>query len=294
MTNSTTGRIRDLSRYAPRPQSSHASLEEFLDSKAPLEEGIHSISIGSATADFLYEERGGPLLVVFPAALGKTVTWPFFTGLGVAQDVSASLLALSDPSVELPGVGTGWSLGDHRVPFHTILPGIIRKFAPSRRLIFFGMSAGGYSALHYVSKFENAVAVVGNPRTHLFTPPTALQYRAPALYGTEDPREIASMVPVGIRPTGNRIIYLQNSGDFVYFSSHMIPYLQKIDGDADVWTIIDYWGEGHVAPPGDLVRSVLAAVLADPLDSAGAVRFRSVEEVRAHQAALNIRRMALR
>lgn len=74
----------------------------------------------------------------------------------------------------------------------------------------------------------------------------------------------------------------------------MIPYLQKIDGDADVWTIIDYWGEGHVAPPGDLIRSVLAAVVADPLDSAGAVRFQSIEEVRAHQAALNIRRMALR
>ena len=142
MTNANTGRARDLNRYAPRLQFTHASLEEFLDSPVPLDEGIHSIAIGSATADFLYEERGGPLLVVFPAALGKTVTWPFFTGLGIAHDVSASLLALSDPSVELPGVGTGWSLGDHRVSFHTILPAIIRKFAPSRRLIFFGMSAG--------------------------------------------------------------------------------------------------------------------------------------------------------
>lgn len=288
-TPTVQARGRKVGRYQPRVQRVHASPDEFMSSNPG--EGIHTIRIGAAIADVLYDERGdGPLLVTFPSALTPDATWPFFSGIGVAARLGASLLAFSDPSTGMAGVPTGWTLGDHRVPFHEHVPRIIDLLARGRRVVMLGLSAGGYAALHYSSAVPESVAVVGNPRTHLLAPPTAVQYWARTLYDTDDPARISEIVPTAPAPSTNRVIYLQNSGDHPYFAAHMVPYLMRLRSDADVWTLIDHWGDGHVPPPRELLHDVLSAVLEDPAAVDGITRFTSVDAVMQQQAALNFAR----
>lgn len=280
-------RSRRVGAYAPRPQTVHQSVDEFLDSE--LTDGIHTIRSGGLIADLVYEGRDGDaLLVFFSSVVTDEITWPYFTGLGIARSVNTSILAFSDPSISL-GAPTGWCLGDQRSRYHTEVPRIIETVAAGRRVVLAGSSGGGFPALHYGASLPGSVSVAVNPRTHLLTPPTSLQYWATDLYGTDDPQQIKQIVPLKPGRPENKVVYLQNSGDPRYFAAHMIPYLLRLQPGADVFTLVDHWGDGHVAAPGWLLRRIIGSLLEDPASEAGLARFVDVEKLMEHQARLNIR-----
>lgn len=279
-------RSRSVGAYAPRPQTVHQSVDEFLDSE--LTDGIHTIRSGGLIADVLYEDRGGNALLVFFSSIAtEKTTWPYFTGLGIAQKLDTSILAFSDPSISL-GAPTGWYLGDRRSSYHTEVPRIIEAVAGGRRVVLAGSSGGGFPALHYGASLPGSVTVTVNPRTHLFTPPTPVQHWAKTLYGTDDPQQIKQIVPLKPDRPENKVVYLQNSGDPRYFAAHMIPYLLRLQPEAEVFTLVDHWGDGHVGAPGWLLRRVIGSLLQDPGSESGLVRFDDVETVMEHQADLNL------
>lgn len=278
-------RGRRVGAYAPRPQTVYQTVDEFV--AGTLTSGVHTIRSGKLVADVLYEDRGdGPLLVFFSSVVGESTTWPYFSGVGIAARTDASLLAFSDPSIAI-GAPTGWTLGDFRSRFHEEVPRIIDAVAGGRRVILAGVSAGGFPALHYGASLPGAVSIVVNPRTNLLTPPTSVQNWAHVLYATTDPRRVRELVPLKPDSPQNRVIYLQNAGDHRYFGAHMIPYLMRLPREADVWTLVEDWGEGHVPPPRGLLAELIAEIMVDPSAAAGTSRFESVDELLAHQAALN-------
>lgn len=289
-------RRRDVERYAPRREMRHASLEDF--ESADLSSGIHSISAGEATVDLLLDDdvQSGSLVVFLPSAVSSSVSWPYFQGLSLATVTGQPLLSFSDPTIERStGITTAWTLGDDRYWLHHEMDRYIDAVRRGRRLIFVGSSAGGFPALYYGSRYPDSVSVVVNPRTHLFTPPTHLQLTPSRLYGADGTVErIRELVPLAPGSPRNTVVYLQNSADHVYFSSHMVPYLQQVESDARVWTHLGDWGEGHKpAPPAFLHEVVRTLATADTLDE-GIRRlplelYTGLDAVRAEQMEQNVR-----
>jgi hypothetical protein len=278
----------------------HPSLEDF-ETEWTGAPGIHTITAGpdaDTTIDLLLDENADSdtLLVFFPSAVSPQDTWPYFQGLSVAKLVGQPLLAFSDPTIALaPRTITGWTMGDHRYWLHRDVPRYIDTVRKGRRLVFVGASAGGFPALHFGSLYPDSVSLVVNPRTNLFAPPTHLQVNPARIYGNVPVSSIPELVPVNAPQPRNTVVYLQNSGDHVYFSGHMVPYLHQLSPEARVWTRLGHWGDGHKVPPREFFHKVVAAVSSAPSvkEAAGSVqlkRFRGIEEVQLRQAELNVAR----
>lgn len=278
-------RSRRVGLYSLREQYLFDSLDEFLYSEVG--PGIYTLRLETMVADLLYDERGSDtILVFFSAAVSTNSTWPHFSGLGIAKSVGASLLAISDPSIALDSeISSGWTLGDHRYPYHLAIPKIVDKIAAGRKIIFVGASAGGFAALHYGAIMPKSYSVVMNPRTHLLTPPTLLKDAYNIRYGGTSISKLAKMLPMMPEAPHNRVIYLQNISDSTYFSGHMVPYLQRFGPGKRIWTHLDHWGHGHVPMP----KAKLILLLSKLVGRCEGVledfeRFRNVETLRYNHA----------
>lgn len=288
-------RGRKVGAYALRQQYLHQTIDTLMDGEG-LPSGIHTVRYGDMIGDLLYDERpdSNTLLVFFTAAANRHHTWPLFSGIGISDSVGASLLAFSDPSIALgTSVGTGWTLGDYRYPYHQEVPRIIRKVADDRKIILVGASAGGFPALHYGASIPDSISFVMNPRTHVLTPPTAVQYSAAKVYQSNDVEGIAAKIPLCPDMPQNTVVYLQNHADATYFSAHMVPYMQRLSHDSRVWTHLGYWGEGHVPMPKPEIVALIHALIHEPETALSSLdRFDGSDILLAQQANLNIRHHA--
>lgn len=145
---------RDYSRYAPTKVRAHRSLDDFLNGK--VEEGIHAIRYGDGVLDlWLVQRASRALIVAFHAAVDPSAaTLPVFTGRKVTQDLNASVLFVSDPSLE-HGMSIGWFAGDSRRPLQKDLVHVIEHVAAqvgAEQIILEGCSAGGFAALYFPTR----------------------------------------------------------------------------------------------------------------------------------------------
>ena len=101
---------RDYSRYEGDAYT-YGSLDEFAAGNVP--SGIHAISYGAGALDVrLVPRSSNALVVAFHAAVDLTAaTLPVFTGQKVTQDLDASVLFVSDPSLDPRETGSGHSNG---------------------------------------------------------------------------------------------------------------------------------------------------------------------------------------
>lgn len=292
-------RPRDLTRYASRDCFGYSSPDEF-EQTPSVPSGIHTITAGEATLDLLLDELdeaadSNTLVVFFPSAVTRAATWPFFQGLSVARAIQQPLLSFSDPTIaKEDNVITGWTLGDDRYWLHREIHRYIDKVRRGRRLIFVGSSAGGFPALVYGSRYPDSVSVVVNPRVHLFTPPTHIQYPPSRLYGQDSSvARLRQLLPVRATSPQNTVVYLQNAIDYAYFSGHMVPYLQELRPGARVWTHLANWGKGHKPAPAAFLQNVIGTLARrDPLESLLATlpvtRFTDIEAIRVEQFTYNV------
>ena len=112
----------------------YRDLDEFINCE-PLT-GISSISYGVGTLDLQLIRRETPnLVVVFHAAADPaTSTLPIFVGQSITHDLEASILYLSDPSLDF-GIPIGWFAGDKLRNLQHDLLRLIRYVASSLSLI---------------------------------------------------------------------------------------------------------------------------------------------------------------
>ena len=265
-------RSRHLSPYKEVGHRFLPDLSALLGS--PVKQALHTFKESGRVVDFIYEENasdGNTLVVSFPAAMTiRHRTFPYFNGRRAAKSAGLPILAFSDPAFAISTeILTGWSLGDSTYLLHRDIPAIIDKFRQGRRLLFIGVSAGGFPALHFSSMYQDSLCFAMNPRTALLTPPTHLHFSAGALFPGASVAEIASLIPTKAPRPNNHVLYAQNLSDDRYFASQMLPYVLENGSSEQVHTILGDWGYGHVPMSPEQYAQSLAALTRAASWSAG-------------------------
>lgn len=206
-------------------------------------------------------------------------TPPFFSGLGLSNELQIPLLAISDPSLNMSDqCSIGWYAGNELIPN---LPNIISELivAVSERYnsipILFGGSAGGYACLLQATLLPiQAKILVWNPQTNIYryVYRFVLAYLKTAFPDTcvlaeqiEDSKMLSflqrhlphySLIGKPIKDSID-ILYFQNDSDW-HLQDHALPYFFQYsllhDGNGvyrnNTTTLqIGNWGNGHIPPP---------------------------------------------
>lgn len=260
----------------------HENLPAFL-SAPTLAEGVHAVWTGDVPVDFLLRPmQSNTLLVIFGAAAprGPGNTPPFFSGLGLANGLDCSVMAINDPCFYTDKtIRIGWYVGNSKLPLQVILPAIIEKVAGAigaERVIMAGGSAGGFASLYYATKVH-AIAVAFNPQTNIaLYERTNVERLARVSFGWEGGGVEDALSPItfdlvshyaSVR-TPPPVIYMQNASDW-HATTHAAPFLERyglawtgssLSADG-IYVHVGDWGAGHTAPPKELTAHVLSQLL---------------------------------
>lgn len=268
------------------PDRIFPSLERFLEaSTAP--RGYVRIELDRAPLDFRYLDKNASALgVFFTAAVPKDSLAPRFTGFGVSRDVAMNTLHFADPAVSLnPEIFLAWYTGWDTQPLQDVLRRIVQRYrdwlGEHTPTLLFGGSAGGFASLVCGLGLEDVVSIAANPQTDLRRYNRALVERwRSACWPGAGPSldEALTFIPAvtdvvstyrreqkrGLR---NKIIVLQNTGDSDHIDAHFHPLREALDGSGCMRYLLDNWGEGHKAPPSQVITAVLRAATQEDWDS---------------------------
>lgn len=257
----------DYSRYAPAEVSTHRSLDDFLSGRVA--DGVHAIGYGVGVLDLQLVQRASrALIVAFHAAVDPaTATLPVFTGRKVTQELDASVLFVSDPSLER-GMSIGWFAGDSRRPLQTDLVRAINHVSAqvgAEQIIFEGCSAGGFAALYYSHQLPGSLAIAMNPQTDFmkYYPRRVREYVNTCWPEGVDGAVTADLVAAYASSFPNNVLYLQNRDDAFHIQQHYRPWGEALAREyGQKWCALPGdWGSGHAAPPSFVQEAVLAYAL---------------------------------
>lgn len=257
---------RDYSRYAPAKVRTHR-LDGFLGSSVG--EGIHAITYGDGVLDLqLVSQESRALIVAFHAAVDPSdATLPVFTGRRVTQSLDASVLFVSDPSLE-HGMSIGWFAGDSRRPLQKDLVHVIEHVAAqvgAEQIILEGCSAGGFAALYFSHQIPGSLAVAMNPQTDMmkYYHGRVCEYVETCWPEGIDGAVTADLVATYASSFPNKVLYLQNRDDAFHIQNHYRPWANALSDRYGVdWCALPGdWGEGHAAPPSFVQEAVLEYAL---------------------------------
>lgn len=261
-------RVRDTKRWGIGKL--YPSNQEFLESK--VSGGLHTIQVGNLLVDLLVKDRESDVtLIFFHASVTKRSTYPVLVGDGMAKAAGANLISISDPILAYTDeLRLGWFLGVKPIgSFPEFLKPLLLHAVDglgTKRVIIAGSSGGGYAAINFSRFFKGAAVLCINPRLHLGARPAPrladfmvhaykasgrTQYaRLKSTYVTED---LATYFPDGL---ANQVGLLQNSGDIDYYEGQFTPFVEALRPEKNLWTRLDYIGEGHVPYPKEILHGV--------------------------------------
>lgn len=259
---------RNYARYAPTSGGYvylYESPSEFLKDRPRT--GISSIFYGNGILDLqLLRRSSNNLVVIFHAAADpKSSTLPIFVGQSITHDLDASILYVSDPSLDF-GIPIGWFAGDQNRPLQNDLVGITRHIASecgAQNLIFQGASAGGFAALFYSHQFPGSLAIAINPQTDIdaYHPNKVAAYKHACWGGQEPDSKLAVTNLLELYRTSfpNFVLFMQNQRDDFHIENHYRPWEKRFrELYGKQWcTLQGDWGDGHAAPSPYLQELVL-------------------------------------
>jgi hypothetical protein len=227
---------------------------------------------------------------------------PFFSGTGVAANLQFPLISVSDPTLATsPSLGLAWYAGNQAIndlpqQIAMLLDGVAER--ADAHFLIFGGSGGGFAAMQIASLLRApATVLVWNPQTKIsdyavkpvcdfvdaafpdegFSSGHCLALDRPAQVAYIE-KFLASM---GVRsdicsvrfPSGVRIIFLQNQNDW-HVRRHAYPFMMShtwrrigcssfVGGESDQFAMhFGNWGDGHIAPPKQVIESALMQLAA--------------------------------
>lgn len=227
----------------------------------------------------------------------ETKKGPFFSGTSITKEIGVPSISISDPTLDIDGkVGLAWYAGNETVPdLPARIAAIINGFAEKHevRPILFGGSGAGFAALS-ISSYLNVfhTAVVWNPQTRIvkyfarfveryvksaFPKLWSKMYTRSALPRNNPEPFLASLLDrSGISHSLDakhanqlgQVLFLQNRDDW-HVGTHAEPFLQQFGiwrrkgpdsfmaANANFGAVFGDWGEGHAAPPRELIHKLL-------------------------------------
>lgn len=278
----------DLERYE-LPVTRYESLDEFLAADG-LPSGILEIGWIRPIHVLYRPEDSETTSIHFHAAVDRnTATLPMFSGLTVTAGAWVNNVYISDPTLTIDSdLNLAWFAGADGLPVQRVLPTVIAKFldaSRSTRLVFWGVSGGGFASLYYSRLFPESLAVCINPQTSIlrYAPQFRRAYAAAtfgALTRDEGDRLIAERVDADLTTAyrngfANQVLYLQNADDW-HYKEHLLPFADATRRHRSrVRFEVRDWGQGHKPMPTDQLQSLLHTLLTTPgpwpnvLDDAG-------------------------
>lgn len=252
----------------------YATLNAFLelDSYPP---GILTVHHGGLPIDILHDPRGLPVTAVYfnAAITNPKLTFPFFSGAGVSGGLNSNRIHIHDPSLYINGgLKLAWYAGSLRQPsLQDAITQIIQALVqPRHRVVTFGSSGGGFAALYYASRLENATAVAVNPQTDISRYNSKIVARyAEVAWGITSKEPLSrvpaemSLIEIYRRRVNNGAWYIQNRGDESHMQEHLAPFLEAAHPENDVKVVLVDAGVGHVPPPKQYIGDVLSAAVSD-------------------------------
>lgn len=247
--------------------------------RGAIESGLHVIAAIDRKIDvYLQNRETDTLIVTFCAALPAAAeTLPVFQGLGLAQRVGVSCLAVSDPSIYGTDLDLGWCLG--RWGKHTVedaLVNVIRTFQEKlgvKRTLFFGASGGGYAAILVGRHFDDSSMLCVNPRLDFLKKP---RIDLPHVYGqlsgdegweTAQTQTILEAMPSAFDLVSNgfpgELFIFQNTGDEVFYNNQFLPFVENARDrpSLDIFCRAERTGKGHGEAPKWVLDEIVSALL---------------------------------
>ncbi|WP_418909106.1 hypothetical protein [Glutamicibacter endophyticus] len=143
--------------------------------------GVHTVTFqdGSLSVDFICNKhvlsaRGRVLPVFLTGAISdrQKKQGPFFTGLGITNELEIPMISISDPSVDTDAeLNLAWYAGglSNRVTDSIIELLEVISETLEAELLFIGGSGGGFAALQLSRTFkDNCSVFVWNPQTDIY------------------------------------------------------------------------------------------------------------------------------
>lgn len=263
---------RNYSRYAAASNGQvylYRSVAELLSSH--IERGIHCALLDDTTLEFLFIPRDSRnLIIIFHAAANpQTLTLPIFVGLGITKDLDASIMVVSDPSLEY-SIPTGWFVGSEKIALQRELKKVIKhviRTCSADHVIFQGASAGGFAAMQYSASIPGSLAVAINPQTDLSAHyPERVQPYLDACWNGSMPRYSTATTNLLLPYSttfDNFILYVQNAHDTFHLKNHFCQWAKTFDHlRGERWSLLSGdWGAGHAAPPPFFQTAILEYAL---------------------------------
>lgn len=260
---------RNFARYASTSDFVYLfnNVDDFLSSE--ITSGIFSIGYGSGTLDLqLIRRNSSNLVIVFHAAANpETLTLPIFVGHNITRDIDASVLLVSDPSLDF-GIPIGWFAGDAHRSLQQDLTKIIVHVAgdlEAEHLVFQGSSAGGFAAMFYSHQFPGSLAIPVNPQTDVrnYHADKVDLYWQTCWSGSSQTHPTLDLLRIYGTSFPNFVLYLQNRSDEFHVERHYQPWAAKFSDRYRIkWSaLFGEWGVGHAAPPPFFQAALLTFAL---------------------------------
>lgn len=195
-----------------------------------------------------YPCNGNYLFVLLPSAISRgEIALPVFNRWNWAEKgfFPGNTLCISDPTLEMEDkLGLPWLLGD-RLNFATDeLAEFISKFAaskkiPNTRVVFYGSSAGGFSALALSARVEGSIAIAINAQTDIMSYSVKNQVALirKTCFDNLSEEEIRDKYPSRVQMISlwenvkeSRVILLQNITDNHHYNTHFKPFWASLGG----------------------------------------------------------------
>lgn len=238
-----------------------------LETAALDEACIVTVMLGGLPIDIRYEPRGyTTTLVMFGAAVTKPMRFPIFAGDRLSASVPANRIFVNDPSLYIDDRLTlAWYAGNARqARLQLAVKRILKALAAGTDVVTFGVSGGGFAALYYATVLGGTALPV-NPQTNIAAySKGAIRNFTQYAWGVANLAEVPAvtdLVDVYSRPTQNRVVYLQNTGDTEHMTRHYAPFMDHLHPNNDVRAVLVDGGPGHVRPAKDLMTSTLQGVV---------------------------------
>jgi len=193
------------------------------------------------------------------------------------------VLCVADPTLELHDeMNLGWYLGTDEHDVSEELSRFIRRFAealgiPEDRIVIWGSSGGGFSALAVTSHIEKATAVAINAQTDIFAYEIAryIETVRRCCFRNQTAQHIqehfgprVNMAQAWRSNRSSRAILIQNKLDTHHYACHFKPYWEALGGTAEggasadgrhyAWLYSD--PKGHAPESEQMVPGILSLI----------------------------------
>ena len=261
-----------------------SSVEEFRRRWDPSSSGAISIEDKLPIHLHWTNKQAGNTVICFSAASSKVREVPFWTGRGLTSSLDANVLLVSDPSMILDRtLSLGWYAGSLEQPdLIETLTEVFRVVSQGTRPIFFGASAGGWAALKYAARLDEAVAVAVNPQVDIARYMYFPYYLRKAWHAEEGSERLPSDGNVArdyAEGNDSLVVYVQNEGDSHHLNEHFAAFKAMCGNPDKLIELLPDLGAGHVAPAKESLVQILETTIAS----------KSASELRTNLAGVEIK-----